>query len=78
MNHRIAPLSGGRGQALGPGRLACTDLAQVLGQSRLLVSGNTGVMHLAAGLGVPLLALHGPTDPVKWGPLGLGRAGPRS
>jgi ADP-heptose:LPS heptosyltransferase len=39
------------------------------------VSGNTGVMHLAAGLGLPLLALHGPTDPVKWGPRALpGRA----
>lgn len=38
----------------------------------LLVSGNTGVMHLAAGLGTPVLALHGPTSTKKWGPLGDG------
>ena len=35
----------------------------------LLVSGNTGVMHLAAGLHRPQIALHGPTDPRLWGPL---------
>ncbi|HXB97916.1 MAG TPA: glycosyltransferase family 9 protein [bacterium] len=50
-------------------------LVRSLLSRRLLISGNTGVMHLAAGLGVPLLALHGPTDPVKWGPRALpGRA----
>jgi ADP-heptose:LPS heptosyltransferase len=74
MNRRIAHLSGGAAAPLGMGpRLS--DLVQALLGSRLLVSGNTGVMHLAAGLGVPLLALHGPTDPVKWGPASLpGRA----
>jgi ADP-heptose:LPS heptosyltransferase len=70
MNQRIEALSGGAAVALHAGhRLA--DLAQALGRSRLLLSGNTGVMHMAAGLGVPLIALHGPTNPVKWGPLGL-------
>lgn len=70
MNERIRHLSGSDAQplALGP---SLSDLAAALLESRLLVSGNTGVMHLAAGLGVPLLALHGPTDPVKWGPQGL-------
>jgi ADP-heptose:LPS heptosyltransferase len=74
MNQRIAHASGGAAApwVMGP-RLS--DLVQALLGSRLLVSGNTGVMHLAAGLGVPLLALHGPTDPVKWGPQSLpGRA----
>lgn len=35
----------------------------------LLVSGNTGVMHVAAAWRTPQVALHGPTDPKLWGPL---------
>ncbi|MFH2053605.1 MAG: glycosyltransferase family 9 protein [bacterium] len=52
------------------GRMSFRELADQLVRSDLVVCGNTGVMHLAAGLGVPLAALHGPTDPVKWGPNG--------
>jgi lipopolysaccharide heptosyltransferase II len=37
---------------------------------KLLVCGNTGVMHIAAALKTPVVALHGPTDPRKWGPWG--------
>lgn len=39
------------------GRTALPRLAAVLNASRLLVTNDTGTMHLAAGLGVPLLAL---------------------
>ncbi len=52
------------------GRLSFRELGGLLDRSDLVVCGNTGVMHLAAGLGVPLAALHGPTDPAKWGPQG--------
>lgn len=31
---------------------------------------NTGILHLVASLGVPLIGLHGPTNPLRWGPLG--------
>jgi ADP-heptose:LPS heptosyltransferase len=34
-----------------------------------VVAVNTGTMHLTAVLDVPLVALHGPTDPARWGPL---------
>lgn len=44
-------------------------LVACLCRADLLVCGNTGVMHLAAGLGTPLLALHGPNPVDKWGPL---------
>jgi ADP-heptose:LPS heptosyltransferase len=37
-----------------------------------VVSVNTGIMHLAALLNRPTLALHGPTNPRRWGPLGSG------
>jgi ADP-heptose:LPS heptosyltransferase len=31
-------------------------------------------MHLAALLDVPMVALHGPTNPQRWGPLGRAAA----
>ena len=31
---------------------------------------NTGVMHLAALLDAPLVAVHGPTSRRRWGPVG--------
>jgi ADP-heptose:LPS heptosyltransferase len=34
------------------------------------VSVNTGVMHVAAGLAVPTIALNGPTSGTRWGPIG--------
>ncbi|BEI36582.1 hypothetical protein PHIN7_03060 [Polynucleobacter sp. HIN7] len=34
------------------------------------VSVNTGVMHLLVEAKVPVIGLHGPTNPVRWGPLG--------
>lgn len=35
-----------------------------------LISVNTGVLHLAAAVGTPVLGLHGPTNPKRWGPVG--------
>lgn len=36
----------------------------------LVVSVNTGVMHLAAILGAPTVAINGPNSPHRWGPVG--------
>jgi heptosyltransferase-3 len=47
--------------------LACT--ASLLSGAELVVSVNTGIMHMAAAIGVPLVALHGPTNPNRWGPV---------
>jgi heptosyltransferase-3 len=52
------------------GELSFTHLAAVVAASRVVVSVNTGVMHLAAILGVPTVALDGPTPPLRWGPIG--------
>ena len=49
-----------------------TDLmtyVRALHGSRLLVTNDTGGMHLANALGVPLVALFGPTNPVRTGPV---------
>jgi ADP-heptose:LPS heptosyltransferase len=42
----------------------------VLKRAQLFISGDTGPLHFAAGLGVPTLALFGPTSPVRWAPIG--------
>jgi heptosyltransferase II len=45
-------------------------LAGVLAACRLLVSNDSGAMHLAAAVGVPVVAIFGPTDEQATGPLG--------
>lgn len=42
----------------------------VLARAAVFVSGDTGPLHFAAGLGVPTVALFGPTDPARWAPPG--------
>ena len=53
--------------------LPALDMARflaVLKRARALITGDTGPMHFAAGLDVPLIALFGPTAVARWGPLG--------
>ena len=49
------------------------ETISILQNAEAVVSVNTGVMHLAAALGVPTIDLHGPTNAKRWGPIGLGR-----
>ena len=49
-----------------------TGLIALMRRMTLLVGGDSGPTHLAAALGVPLVALFGPTDPERNGPRGLG------
>lgn len=50
------------------GRTTLPELVEWLRLCRLVVSNDTGPMHLAAALGRPVLALFGPTDPASTGP----------
>lgn len=43
-------------------------LAAVLRSAALVVSGDTGPLHLAAALGTPVVGLYGPSDPARNGP----------
>ena len=52
------------------------ETAHLINQAEAVVAVNTGTMHLAAILGRPLVALHGPTNPARWGPLTSGTAIP--
>lgn len=42
----------------------------VLKRARLFISGDTGPLHFAAGLGVPTIGLFGPSAAGQWAPLG--------
>ena len=48
--------------------LTLRQLVAVIRRARLLISGDTGPLHLAAALGTPVVGLYGPTDPVRNGP----------
>jgi len=45
------------------------ETAAILADACLVVSVDSGVMHMADALGVPLVALHGPSSSKRWGPL---------
>lgn len=46
------------------------ELACWLASARLYVGNDSGITHLAAAVGTPVLALFGPTDPAIWAPRG--------
>ena len=50
--------------------LSVAGLAAFLSRCALYVGNDSGVTHLAGLLGVPTIALFGPTDPALWAPLG--------
>jgi heptosyltransferase-3 len=50
------------------GRVSLAQLAYIIAQAKLYIGPDTGITHLAAATGVPVIALYGPTNPVKWAP----------
>jgi len=42
----------------------------LLARARVFVSGDTGPLHFAAGLGVATISLFGPSSPARWAPKG--------
>ncbi|RLB98475.1 MAG: lipopolysaccharide heptosyltransferase I [Deltaproteobacteria bacterium] len=54
------------------GRTSLKQLAALYQRARLVISTDTGPMHLAAAAGTPVVALFGPTAPWRTGPFGPG------
>lgn len=52
------------------GETTITELVKELQGCHVLVSNDTGTMHLGAALGVPTVAIFGPTEPALTAPLG--------
>jgi ADP-heptose:LPS heptosyltransferase len=47
-----------------------SELAKRLASARVFVGNDSGISHLAAAVGTPVVALFGPTDPRVWAPRG--------
>lgn len=54
------------------GRTSIPQLAALLQKCSVLVSGDTGPLHLATAVGTPAVALFGAADPLRTGPVGAG------
>jgi heptosyltransferase I len=48
-----------------------TELIALTRRAKLFIGGDTGPLHLAAALRVPVVAIFGPTDPARNGPYGM-------
>jgi heptosyltransferase-1 len=53
-------------------KISCSvsELIAVTRRARVLIGGDTGPMHLAAALKIPVVAIFGPTNPARNGPFG--------
>jgi ADP-heptose:LPS heptosyltransferase len=65
---QVAARAGLPGTAVLAGRTDVGHLAALVAHARLLVSGDTGIGHLATGYGIPSVLLFGPVAPAQWGP----------
>ena len=52
------------------GRTTLLQYAAILKRCALFVGNDNGPMHMAAAMGVPVVALFGPSNPAEWGPRG--------
>ena len=50
------------------GRISLPEMVEWIRLSKLMVTNDTGPMHVAAALGTPVVALFGPTEPRRTGP----------
>lgn len=52
------------------GKTSMKELIALIAGAKAVVNNDSGPMHIGAALGVPVIALFGPTDPKKTGPYG--------
>jgi heptosyltransferase-1 len=53
-----------------PVQCTIAQLIALIRRARIFAGGDTGPLHLAAALGIPVVAIFGPTDPARTGPFG--------
>lgn len=54
------------------GKTRLHELAALLARSDVLLTGDTGPLHMAVALGIPTVSVFGPTSPAVYGPLTSG------
>ena len=64
---QVVTASGGAAEPLS---CSVSELIALTRRAQLFLGGDTGPMHLAAALGVPVVTIFGPTDPARNGPFG--------
>lgn len=74
---KIVSLSRGMSISLA-GNTGLKDLVDIMRGAQFVVSNDSGPMHIAAALGIPVFAIFGPTDPLRTGPYGKGHTVIRS
>lgn len=67
----IVRASGNRARML-PETGSLREVAALVQHAKLLVGVDTGILHLAAALGRPVIGLYGPKDPATYGPWSAG------
>jgi heptosyltransferase III len=50
------------------GKYSLAELSVIISNASLFIGVDTSVTHIAAATGVKVIAIYGPTNPVKWGP----------
>ncbi|HEY4702003.1 MAG TPA: glycosyltransferase family 9 protein [Streptosporangiaceae bacterium] len=65
---RVAQLAGLPERCVLAGRTSLAELAGLVASARLVVSGDTGMSHLATAFARPSVTLFGPVPPAEWGP----------
>ncbi len=60
------------------GKTALAELPAIVARARFCVTNDSGPMHLAAAMNVPVLGIFGPTSPLLYGPFPPSRAGNRT
>ena len=53
------------------GQLSLLEFGALLKRCDLFIGNDGGAMHMAAAVGIPVVALFGPTYPQRWGPRGV-------
>lgn len=65
----VVGIAGGKAVSLA-GKTSLKELIPIIKKSKFMITNDTGPMHIAAGLNVPVFAIFGPANPVRTGPYG--------
>ena len=65
--HRVEMVSHGAAQSVS---CSLTQLIALTRRAKVFIGGDTGPLHLAAALEVPVVGIYGPTNPARNGPFG--------